>query len=270
MVEHGASQISERKALSQQMAGRKNREQKVDKDAMKQEHDEYGVVLYNAIQYLTRVQEKADVEEMQARQMRRSNAPVALHLLVHPKKAQDGSASQGPPKSFKTEVSASISLSDLKNVVKARCRLKSKWFQLLWREPGGSTIELNSSQEYSLFTSTMWCQQPWCLHVRDEDSPMDKAQLCPLMLYQQSKIIFDAYDVGNDGHIGKAELRRMLIGLRLERYVDVSELLIDRFLDGEYERLNTDGSESLSLAEFTVYMTSMPKWQRTELLAEVI
>tara|TARA_B110000046_G_scaffold129749_1_gene136279 strand:+ start:84 stop:356 length:273 start_codon:yes stop_codon:yes gene_type:complete len=90
------------------------------------------------------------------------------------------------------------------------------------------------------------------------------------MLYQQSKIIFDAYDVGNDGHIGKAELRRMLIGLRLERYVDVSELLIDRFLDGEYERLNTDGSESLSLAEFTVYMTSMPKWQRTELLAEVI
>ena len=56
----------------------------------------------------------------------------------------------------------------------------------------------------------------------------------------------------------------MLADLRLEHF-DCSPRLIDRFVDRELSRLDADGSGSVDLAEFTIYVSNMTAWMRSEL-----
>lgn len=47
-----------------------------------------------------------------------------------------------------------------------------------------------------------------------------------------------------------------------------TDALLEGFIDGEFARLDTDGSDGLTLEEFTHYVTSMTRWMRDELAVE--
>jgi Ca2+-binding EF-hand superfamily protein len=72
--------------------------------------------------------------------------------------------------------------------------------------------------------------------------------------------------VQENGNIERRELCRMFDDLRLHR-LDCSPKLVQRFIEGEFHRLDRDNSGSIEAAEFAKYVAQMPRWQRTELLA---
>lgn len=80
-----------------------------------------------------------------------------------------------------------------------------------------------------------------------------------------ARVLFEKYDVNRNGRLDKVELARVLCDLHLERY-DCSPELQARFVDNQFLKLDTDGSGSMSLDEFTKYVSSMTSWTRNELL----
>ena len=48
----------------------------------------------------------------------------------------------------------------------------------------------------------------------------------------------------------------------------VSEALVEKFVASEFDKADSDGSGSISLSEFTAYVTDMTRWMRSELLAQ--
>ena len=120
---------------------------------------DFGIVVHNAMAYLDGEQAKAKAEQLEARGMRKSNAQVTLLILVERK--------DGGPTRFLMDITASNTLNEMKSLIKRRCGLRAKRFLLLWLDPGGATVELDSEVVFKRFVQTMWCQQPWTLHVRD-------------------------------------------------------------------------------------------------------
>ena len=55
----------------------------------------------------------------------------------------------------------------------------------------------------------------------------------------------------------------MLKELDRER-LQVSGAMIERWIDDEFDKVDEDGSQSVSLPEFSAYVTSMTRWMRDE------
>ncbi|KOO25935.1 hypothetical protein Ctob_004480 [Chrysochromulina tobinii] len=95
-----------------------------------------------------------------------------------------------------------------------------------------------------------------------------EANVEPILLQEPAKLLFARYDLNGNGRVEKLELKRLLINdLKIDRYIDCSALMMERFLDGEFKLVDLDqGSEGVSLSEFTTYVTAMSRWMRSELL----
>ena len=263
----------ERTAMKAAMAGKKRAQQQnqvmLDKaqlatpqDAAASPHyDDFGRVVHNAIAFLDREKTQAELDEVESREMRKCNAMVTLHVIVHPNKVG------GEMRSCLVEIVASMQLAEVKNIIKRRAGLKQARFQLLWLDPWGATIEISTNQLFVHFACTMWCHHPWELHVRDQEGGKDKPR--PILLHESARLLFDKYDIDRRERIEKHELSRMLADLNLHQHIDVSAGLLDSFLAGEFQRLDYDGGAALGIEEFTDYVTSMPSWMRSELLADL-
>lgn len=222
---------------------------------------EFGKVVHNAIEFLEKKQRTAEHEELEARQMRKCNAQITLRALVHRKGGL-------PPKAFLEEVTGSIRFDEVRSLLQRRCNLKAKRPQVLWLEPHGETVNLDNQIVFQRFVNTMWCKQPLVVHVRDEEMSKPEANVEPILLQEPAKLLFARYDLNGNGRVEKLELKRLLINdLKIDRYIDCSALMMERFLDGEFKLVDLDqGSEGVSLSEFTTYVTAMSRWMRSELL----
>ncbi len=64
--------------------------------------------------------------------------------------------------------------------------------------------------------------------------------------------LFARYDVNQNGRVERQELWRLLRDLELER-LHCPPALVERFIEHEFQRLDTDGSQGLCLPEFVEY-----------------
>ena len=115
--------------------------------------------------------------------MVRPNHQLTLKIVLH----EDGHRHY-----FLVDVTASIRFVGLRAVVKARC---DRWlpdkFRLLWLTPGGDVVEIEGQSVFQLFAATMWCAQPWVVHVVDERTSTVEA----VTLTETARSLFDRYDV---------------------------------------------------------------------------
>ena len=51
-------------------------------------------------------------------------------------------------------------------------------------------------------------------------------------------------------------------------YINTSQTLVDRFVEFEFSRLDTDGSGGLDLKEFIAYVDTMTTWMRSQVHAD--
>ena len=224
--------------------------------------DEYGKVIHAAIAYLDHQAKEAELEAIEARQMHKSNTQMALRVIQERRDGRQYTAQH----SFMIEVPHSVTLSELRNTVRTRCELKCKRFLLLWQEPAGATVNLDSQRILNHLIHLSWCVQPWVLHVRDEEKS-ESSDIAPIALGDEAKILFERYDVSRNDQIEKVELTRLMIrDLNLKRFINCSDLLVKRFMDGELKRLDLDGSKSLGFAEFSCYVSSMTRFVRVQLM----
>ena len=212
-----------------------------------------GDAVHAAMKVVDEQQRKKMEAELDSRKMKRFNSRVALRVWVHNANEQQ--------KPYMMNVMNSIYLEDLKKAVAKRCGLQGSKFKLIWLNLGGESVELTSQRLFARYADTMWCSRPWELHVLPEDSMSLKA----IALNETAKTLFAKYDINNNGRIDKSELLTMLKDLNLSR-LECSEALIQLFVQGEFDRIDFDKSEGLSLEEFTNYATSMTRWMRDELL----
>ena len=269
-MEGDEDHINERKAMN---TAREKKAQTNPAAVVKLEetaNDPFAKVVHNAIGYLDSESSKANVAELEARQMKRSTAQITLLLLVSRK------GTRGAPARALVDVTASAPFADVQVIIKRRCHLKAKRFQVFWLEPSGATVEIDTQQLYARALHTSWCALPLVLHVRDEERD-NKLPVVPIPLTETGRTLFRRYDVSGNGGIGKYELkRRMIADLRIDRYIDCSELLLERWLEGEFKKIDgitqsidqaVDGTSrdadrdgEISLAEFTEYITTIPRW----------
>lgn len=192
---------------------------------------------------------KKKQQEIEDRHMVRANHQLKMRVVIHGK--------NGEQRLHLMELAASISFQPLKKAVMEKCGLDAK-IHFAFIDADGEVVELNM-ETWRSFIREMWCVQPWVIHVHKNNSGEGMQQ------YHTSKVLFDRYDVNRDGRVERHELARMLTDLRLERF-DCSPQLIDRFVDRELQRLDSDGSGDVDLLEFTKYVSHMTSWMRTELL----
>lgn len=121
---------------------------------------------------------------IKGRAMVRPNHQLSLKIVLH----EDGHCHY-----FYTDITAGIRFLGLKAVVKARCErwLSGNKFRLVWLQPGGEVVEMESLEGIQLFAATMWCSQPWTVHVVDERTSTIKA----VTLTETARSLFDRYDV---------------------------------------------------------------------------
>ena len=60
----------------------------------------------------------------------------------------------------------------------------------------------------------------------------------------------------------------MLRDARLERF-ECSPALVERYVQAEFDRLDTDKSGYIELTEFTKYVTRMTAWMRSEIMVRL-
>ena len=100
--------------------------------------------------------------------------------------------------------------------------------------------------DWSHYLHANWCSQPSVLHIRDS-----AASTSPIALTRTAEFLFSRYDVNSNGFIERKELARMMRDLKLEQ-LDCPTALIDRFIEGEFERLDQNGNDGVDLAEVRV------------------
>ena len=185
-------------------------------------------------------------EELMSRHMVKSNYQTTLRVVVH-----EGLVAE---RHFLMDVTRSISLPELKKAVRLRCgeALPSSLdFQLSWLRHGEPiALDLPTWREY-VFAE--WCEQPWVVHAHTISSEArSAASELAISLTKTAEHLFERYDVNHNGRVERRELARLLRDLRLER-LDCPPELVERFIEGEFRRLDVDGSEGLELAEFSEY-----------------
>ena len=190
-------------------------------------------------------------KDLDERKLKRYNARIALRLVYHGESASSV---------HMMETEDGVYLSKLMPAVAERLGLSGK-AKLLWLEKGGETVPLTSQRDFDNFVNEAWCTQPWELHVHEEKAPPK------LELHEQAKALFHRFDTDSSGKIERRELRRMLLELDLSR-LHISEKLVDRFVAGEFNKIDIDASGGITLNEFTEYITTMTRWMRDELMQQ--
>ena len=238
------------------MAGEAARKAKKRTNAThaKQHHDgaekEVSAVVNKVLNYHNERHEINKQKELDGRQMVQSRHQLSVRILHH-----DAS---GGMHSFNVQVEANTSFQLLKQVVMAECKLGSK-LHLSWVDNDGEVVELNMKTFHS-FVHQMWCTLPWVVHVREGDSQEDVQQT------HIGRTIFARYDINRHGRLDRNEFGRMFRDLRLERF-ECSPLLVERYIDHEWQRLVSDSSGMLDLNKFTRYVSRMGPWVRAELMS---
>ena len=207
-----------------------------------------------AMKNADKVARKAQSVEQHQQHMQRSIAPVLVHVTVW------HGQSEGP---FLIEVPESVRLVELEKVIEARCGpvlAKSSSNKLYGIDHTGEIVELINSEVFGQYAEMMWCRQ-WTLHVANDEESLRSLSFAPM-----ARFLFDCYDVDCDGWLGKIELLRLMNDLLLER-LDVSELLLMRFVDAEFNRVVKDGSQ-MDRMQFIGYTCEMVRWARRELRDE--
>ena len=182
--------------------------------------------------------------EVEKRNMVKSNCQLTLQLLLHDA-AADGTS---PPRSFLMDVTNSIQYLKLVEAIKVRCGSclpTASRMSLIWLEDGRA-MEVASQVDWTHFLHANWCSQPLVLHIRDS-----AASTSPIALTRTAEFLFLRYDVNSNGLIERKELARMMRDLKLEQ-LNCPTALIDRFIEGEFERLDQNGNDGVDLAEVRV------------------
>eukprot|EP00966_Prymnesium_polylepis_P084027 1945411-Prymnesium_polylepis.1 len=130
---------------------------------------------------------------------------------------------------------------------------------VLWLSQFGETLELKNQPDLQAMAQTEWCNHPWVLHV----FPKGKKSVTALSLHDTAQNIFFRYDVNRDGQIDQAELGRMMNDLDRD-YINTSRTLVNKFVEYEFSRLDTDSSGGLDLQEFIAYVDTMTAWMRAQ------
>lgn len=233
---------------------------RADDDGM---DEEYARTVHRAIEFVDKDQGQQDLDALSPRaaMVIKSNTQLTLSIVLHKGEATQTFLAQ-------SSFTESATFLEFRKVVKARCgdELKSNRFPLVWNDPSGATIELNHLI-FDRFVLLMWCAQPWVIHVYDEERYASSGPVQRIRLVGTGTTLFERYDVDASGRVDKRELIRLLMGLDLKR-LNCSPKLIERFVVGEYERLDTDRSGNIGLAEFIDYVTSMTSWMRSELMLQ--
>ena len=189
--------------------------------------------------------------------MVKPNNMVTFVLVVH---------RGGQHQQLMINVANSVRFPEFIPMIKDRCGSSMpEKCNLFWIEPHGDTIALNGQPSLNLFVATMWCMLPFVIHVLPEGASSSVLQSESLI--ETANILFKRYDVNGNGRIERYELLRLLKDLHLER-LDIPPKLVQRFVEGEFARLDHDDSHGLSLSEFAAYVSSMTRWMKTELLID--
>lgn len=212
---------------------------------------EYSRVVHKAVAFADKEQQKADMDALYGRRMVRSNCQLTLQIVKH--------EAHGKLKYFLMDITNSVRLDEFTKAVRQRCggRLytppgagkgegKPEPLRLLWLHPDGDTIPLEKQSVFEQYVLTMWCRQPWVVHVHYPS----ECPLHPIALSDKAVILFDRYDVNDNGRVERRELVRLFRDLNLEQ-LQVSTKLVDEFIDGEFRRLDKDNSGGLTIDEFT-------------------
>ncbi len=212
------------------------------------------------------------IEEQKMRKMMHSTTMgVNIRVTVHGEREH--------PRCYMMEVVESIRFQELTKAIEALIGGALGDRKLFGIDKDGEVADLINGETFSLHTSNAWCSQPWDIHVSKERGPLQTEQTAPM-----ARFLFETYDVNCNGRIERAELLRLLKDLQLEE-LDVSEQLIERFVDGELARLarlpggdgrdGRDGgsppsrqSNAVRLPQFVQYVGEMVRWMRQELLAD--
>ena len=116
--------------------------------------------------------------------------------------------------------------------------------RLSWLNADGTAVELTQAT-WRNYVFAMWGTQPWVIHAHDDEIMLDDA----------ASLLFAKYDLRRCGFIERLGLARLLQDARLERLRDLgcdcSDALVERFVEHEFGRLDTDGSGRIELEEFT-------------------
>ena len=198
-------------------------------------------------------------ERVKGRNLVRSNYQLTLRLVVHLPGGEE-------ERQLLMPLTNSIAYNDLLKAVTARCGpelLPESGFSLAWIGPSGEINEL-SQLGWSAFVAANWCALPWELHLLTESA---RAKLQRAAVVQSAKALFRKFDVNKNGWIERRELVRLVRDLRLER-LHIPDALVQRFIEGEFRRLDRDASGTIDLDEFTCYVGRMTRWMREELLFE--
>ena len=208
--------------------------------------------------------------EMEARKMKRFNNVICLKIMVM------GPQGSGGTLSYYMDTQASVYLNKLHQQVVQLVGIPKKHLKLMWLSKQGETSEIDSQRTLDHFQDVEWCTQPWVLFAHDSrgDGGGSKSKKgnesasssFAISLDSMAKDLFDRYDVNNNGTIDRSELRRMLVTVD-ERALGVSVKLVERFIDAEFSRVDTDASGEIDAKEFTRWVTSMTAWLRDELMS---
>ena len=202
--------------------------------------------------------------KMDERNMVKSNHMVTLHIVIHEGK--------GEQHSYRMTVMASVQFNHMREAIIERLsdRLApSSKLRLSWLKADGELVELRQ-EAWRDYVFAMWCTQPWVVHAHDESKRGGGGDEVEIPLDRIALSLFERYDLNRNGFIERTELWRLLKDARLERLeefgCDVPEVMVQRFLEHEFTRLDTDASGGIELGEFTTYVTRMKAWMRAELL----
>ena len=229
---------------------------------MRQAHDASAEdvlsLIDKVLQFADQAREASMKQELDDRKMVKSNNMVTLRVLLH-----EGDATQN----FRLDVVASAQFAQIQQQfieqLGARWKEGSHRLRLSWLRDDGSVVELSQTLwRYFIFTN--WCTQPWVVHAHTKQQAREQDDV-ELPLHHVARILFQRYDLNRNGVIERPELSRLLRDVRLERF-ECSPSIVQRFMDHEFDRLDHDGSGGIDLAEFTLYVSRMTAWMRTELL----
>ena len=213
---------------------------------------EFSRVVHKAMDDHDEYIKQAELDELTSRNMVPSNCLHMIKLVLR----DGGTVLTG-------SLPDSARFHELVDEVRRRCGSQlSGRIRLLWLTRSGCTIEL-TQRTFAHYTLAHWCDGLWTIFVHDEADGEPQA----IKLTHTSHILFRRYDVNQNGRIEKRELLRLFQDLDLEQ-LQCSETFIENFIHGEFAALDTDGSEGLTKAEFTEYITSMNRFIRDELLVE--
>eukprot|EP00966_Prymnesium_polylepis_P057544 1332463-Prymnesium_polylepis.1 len=191
---------------------------------------------------------------MEDRRLKRWNVAVTLQVVDH------GTAEA--PRTYLFETEDSVALDKLTKRIKERLGYRDKPV-ILWLDPHGNTVDLDSQREMIQFVNNEWCTQPWVLHVYERT----KGAETTLSLHDVAQNMFFRYDTDASGTIDRRELSSMMHALD-KTYINTSQQLVDKFIEFEFRANDKDGSGALDMNEFVDYVNSMTSWMRVQLLEE--